>query len=137
LNLTTGPPRLTGEAGTRPLWIEDRYIVHGLASRLRPRDYATPSLLATLAQAQGFNVNRGRVRITARAASRDEARLLEIRPGAAVLVGEFAVQADGRPAQFVRARFRPDRYAFAFTVESDAPPRARNASREGIRERRR
>jgi GntR family transcriptional regulator len=124
-----------GTVGGQPLWIEDRYIVHALAARLRPKDYATPSLLATLAQAQGFAVDRGRVRITARAASRDEARLLGIRGGAAVLVGEFAVHAAGKPAQFVRARFRPDRYAFTFAVESEAPSPRQTSAREEIRDR--
>jgi hypothetical protein len=36
-----------------------------------------------------------------------------------VLVAEFAVHADGTPAQFVRARFRPDRYTFAFDIEAE------------------
>lgn len=108
-----------GEAGGRPLWIEDRYLVRALAARLRPRDFAVPSLLATLARERGLTVNRARVRIAAREATREEARRLRLRPGAPVLVAEFAVHADGVPAQFVRARFRPDRYTFAFDIEAE------------------
>lgn len=122
-----------GTVGGQPLWIEDRYIVRTWASRLRPRDLAVPSLLATLARAQGFTVDRARVRIAARGASRDEGRLLALRVGAPVLVGEFAVHAGGRPAQFVRARFRPDRYAFAFPVEPETPSRRRRMVREAVR----
>ncbi|HYM70661.1 MAG TPA: GntR family transcriptional regulator [bacterium] len=112
-----------GTAGGRPLWIEDRYVVRTLAGRLRPSDLAVPSLLATLARAEGLTVDRAQVEITARGASREESRHLALRPGAPVLVAEFAVHAGGRPAQFVRARFRPDRYGFAFTIAPGAPLR--------------
>jgi len=111
--------RRGGEAGGRPLWIEDRYLVRALAARLRPRDFAVPSLLATLARERGLTVNRARVRISAREASREEARWLGLRSGSPVLVAEFAVHADGTPAQFVRARFRPDRYTFAFDISAE------------------
>jgi GntR family transcriptional regulator len=121
-----------GTVGGQPLWIEDRYVLRVWASRLRPRDYATPSLLSTLVQSHGFVVDRGHVRITARPASREEARSLEMRTGAPLLVAEFAVQANRSPAQFVRARFRPDRYAFVFDVEASAPL-PRRAAKEGIR----
>lgn len=122
-----------GTVDGQPLWLEDRYILRTWAARLRPRDHATPSLLATLVRAKGFTVDRARVRITARGARRDEARALALRPGAPVLVAEFAVQAGGQPAQYVRARFRPDRYAFAFVVEPEAPLRRKNAVREAAR----
>ncbi len=121
-----------GTIGSRPLWIEDRYIVRAVASRLRPRDLTVPSLLATLARVQGLSVDSARVRIAARGASREEARLLSLRPGAPVLVAEFAVRAGGRPAQFVRARFRSDRYAFAFTIESETPVRPDPAGRAPV-----
>jgi GntR family transcriptional regulator len=121
-----------GAVGGRPLWLEDRYILRTWAARLRPRDYAVPSVLASLAQTEGFAVDRARVRIAARGAARDEARLLQVRSGAPVLVAEFAVQANGRPAQFVRARFRPDRYAFAFAIEAGTPFRRKAAAREVI-----
>jgi GntR family transcriptional regulator len=122
-----------GTVGGRPLWIEDRYVLRVWAARLKPRDYTVPSLLSTLAMSQGFTVDRGRVRIAARAASREEARLLDVRTGAPLLVAEFAVQANGSPAQFVRARFRSDRYEFAFDVEADAATRRRETPREGVR----
>jgi GntR family transcriptional regulator len=125
-----------GTVGGQPLWIEDRYVLRVWAVRLKLRDYAVPSLLSTLAASQGFTVDRGRVRIAARAAGRDEARLLEVRPGAPLLVAEFAVQARGSPAQFVRARFRSDRYEFAFDVEANAAGRRRSTPREGVRGRR-
>ncbi len=93
-----------------------------------------PGLLTTMARAQGLNVNRATVRIAARGASREGARLLSLRPGVPVLTAEFAVQAGGRPAQFVRARFRSDRYAFVFTVAPEAPVqpvRGARAARSG------
>lgn len=123
-----------GTIGGRPLWLEDRYMMRAVASRLRPRDFTVPSLLSTLAREHGLTVDRARVRIAARGASREEARLLDLRPGAPVMVAEFAVQADGQPAQFVRARFRPDRYAFAFTVEPETPLRRKPEGREGAQE---
>jgi GntR family transcriptional regulator len=103
--------------------VEDRYLARAVAVRLRLSDLRVPSLLATLARAHGLTVDRARVRIGARGASRDEARLLNLRPGAPLLAAEFAVLADGRPAQVVRAQFRPDRYAFVFTVSPEAPLR--------------
>ncbi|MDR7419569.1 MAG: GntR family transcriptional regulator [Armatimonadota bacterium] len=123
-----------GSVGGQPLWIEDRYVTRPWAVRLKPRDYAVPSLLSTLATSHGFTVDRGRVRIAAGAAGRGEARLLNVRSGAPLLVAEFAVQANGNPAQFVRASFRPDRYAFAFDVEAETPLRRRAARREGVRD---
>jgi GntR family transcriptional regulator len=125
-----------GSAGGAPLWIEDRYILRRWAVRLRPREYATPSLLATLARAQGFMVDGATVRIAARGATRDEARLLDLRSGAPVLVAEFAVSANGQPAQYVRARFRPDRYAFAFVVAPEAARDGKGVGAETVRERR-
>jgi GntR family transcriptional regulator len=127
--------RRLGTASSQPLWVEDRYIVRAWAMQLRPRDYATPSILATLARSRGFSVDRARVRIAARAARRDEARLLGVRHGAPVLVAEFAVSAGGRPAQLVRARFRPERYAFAFIVEAQGPMRSEAGTGEAIRDR--
>lgn len=120
-----------GTIGGRPLWIEDRYMARAMVSRLRPRDFTVPSLLSTLAREHGLTVDRARVRIAARGANREEARLLNLRPGAPVLVAEFAVQAGGHPAQFVRARFRSDRYAFAFTVEPETPLRRGVEARAG------
>ncbi|MGQ0551232.1 MAG: GntR family transcriptional regulator [Armatimonadota bacterium] len=124
-----------GEAGGRPLWIEDRYLVRALAARLRPRDFAVPSLLATLARERGLTVNRARVRIAARGASREEARWLGLRSGSPVLVAEFAVHADGEPAQFVRARFRPDLYTFAFDIEAEHVLRRTPSVPEGTHDR--
>ncbi|MDQ7839866.1 MAG: GntR family transcriptional regulator [bacterium] len=122
-----------GTASGRPLWIENRYILRSWASRLRPRDYVVPGILVRLAREQQLEVDRARVRIGARAAGREEARLLDLRPGAPLLVAEFAVQAGGQPAQFVRAWFRPDRYSFAFVVEPETPLDRRTAAREASR----
>jgi GntR family transcriptional regulator len=121
LELTSGAEVLwlyrLGTASGRALWLEDRYIVRSWAAGLRPRDFAVPGLLSTLARSHGFTVDRAQVRIAAADSTRDEARLLGLRTGAALLVSEFAVRAAGLPAQFVRARFRPDRYAFRFIIE--------------------
>lgn len=106
-----------GDVDGQPLWVEDRYVLRPWAGWLRPRDYAAPGVLSTLAAARGVAVDRGRVRLSARPAGREEARLLRLRAGAPVLVGEFAVWTAEAPAQFVRARFRADRYAFTVTVE--------------------
>jgi len=127
--------RRLGTVTGQPLWVEDRYIVRAWAMQLRRRDYATPSLLASLARSKGFSVDRARVRIAARAVTRDEARLLGVRPGAPVLVAEFAVCAGGRPAQLVRARFRPERYAFAFSIEAQGTVRTEASTGEAIRDR--
>jgi GntR family transcriptional regulator len=117
-----------GTAGGRPLWVEDRYLVRHLGARLRPRETATPSLLATLARERGFVVDRARVRISARDASREEARHLGVRRGAPVLAAEFVVCANGQPVQLVRARFRPDRYAFVFAIASEPQAQARRSA---------
>ncbi len=124
--------RRRGTAGGRPLWVEDRYVVRALASRLRPRDFSVPSLLAMLARERGLVVDRAQVHIAAREAAREEARALGLKAGAPVLVAEFAVNADGHPAQFVRARFRPDRYAFRFAIHAQAALQQTSLSRESV-----
>jgi DNA-binding GntR family transcriptional regulator len=66
----------------------------------------------------GVRADQSRLRITAAAATADQARSLRINPGDPVLINEFVVRAAGRPFEAARAVFRADRYAFTVEVFS-------------------
>jgi len=109
--------RRVGRAGDAPLWTEARYFPLGVGAHLHEGDLGRASMTAFLQAIVGLPVTSSRLRITAGPATADQARLLEIAPGDAVLINEFAFyDAEGRPTEAARAVFRADRYAFSFTI---------------------
>ena len=111
--------RRLGSVGEMPLWVESRYFQPAIATMLTEADLTSASVTALLETMTGRHVASSRLRITAGAATGEQARHLDVQPGAPVLINEFAVYADERPIEAARAVFRADRYAF--TVEVFAP----------------
>jgi GntR family transcriptional regulator len=111
--------RRVGSVGDAPLWVESRYFHPTIAAALSEADLRSASVTALLETMTGLHVSSSRLRITAGAATGEQARHLGLEAGDPVLINEFAVYAAGRPIEAARAVFRADRYAF--TVEVLAP----------------
>jgi GntR family transcriptional regulator len=110
--------RRLGWVGDAPLWLESRYFHPSVGDALAERDLESASVTALLETVAGQHVTSSRLRISAAAATSDQAKLLGLHAGDPVLINEFAVYADGRAVEAARAIFRADRYAFAVDVLS-------------------
>jgi GntR family transcriptional regulator len=100
---------------------------------LRSLDLVSDSLYAAL-EAQGRKPVRGVQRIQASLATPQEARLLSIPPGAAILrIERRSFLANGTPVELTRSAYRGDRYDFIMEVrEPSASSRtAKRARRAG------
>jgi DNA-binding GntR family transcriptional regulator len=113
--------RRVGSVGDAPLWVESRYFHPAVADALTESDLGSASVTALLEAVTGRHVGRSRLRITAGAATRDQAKHLALEPGEPVLINEFTVEADGHPIEAARAVFRADRYAFLVEVLDQQP----------------
>jgi GntR family transcriptional regulator len=115
--------RRVGWVGEAPLWLESRYLHPSIADAVTEPDLGSASMTALLEAVTGLRVESSRLRITAAAATADQARHLHLELGDPVLINEFVVLAEGRAVEAARAVFRGDRYAFAVEVfATDAPP---------------
>jgi GntR family transcriptional regulator len=123
--------RRLGWVDDEPLWIESRYFHPSVADALTEQDLRGASVTALLQAAVGETVTSSRLRISAGAATADQAKHLALRAGDPVLINEFAVYASGRPVEAARAIFRADRYAITAEVFSstDSVDLALRASR--------
>lgn len=110
--------RRVGWVGDAPLWIEARYIPPSVQDAFQQFDLMSASFTRLIEAGTGMRADQSRLRITAAAATPDQARSLHIEPGEPVLINEFVVQAGGRPFEAARAIFRADRYAFTVEVFS-------------------
>ena len=108
--------RRLGSVGGAPLWLETRHLHPDYESQVDDEVLRSPSVTALLGTLTGRHIESSRLRISAGAATSEQARLLAITPGDPVLINEFTVRADGRPVEAARAIFRGDRYAFAIEV---------------------
>ena len=107
--------RRLGWAGEEPLWVESRYFHPRIAECVSQADLSRVSVTAFLHAVAGVHVANTRLRITAGAATANQAKYLNVKPGEPVLINEFAFYGtDGRPTEAARAAFRADRYAFIF-----------------------
>lgn len=123
--------RRLGWAGSDPLWVESRYFHPTIGDRLREQDLTSTSITALVQGVIGVPVASTRLRLSAGAATREQAKLLAISPGDPVLINEFAVSdSQRRPVEATRAVFRADRYAF--TVEIPAVPEAGEVAGAGV-----
>lgn len=115
--------RRVGWVGEGPLWVESRYFHPRIADALIETDLGSASMTALLEAVTGLHVESSRLRITAAAATANQAEHLHLEPGDPVLINEFVVSAEGRAVEAARAVFRADRYAFSIEVfATDAPP---------------
>lgn len=108
--------RRRGLVGGIPLWLEARYLPPTVGADLAEAELGSASVTAHLQTIVGLPVTSSRLRISAAAATTNQAQLLQIQPGEPVLINEFAVYAEGRAIEAARAIFRADRYAFAVEV---------------------
>ncbi|POR45181.1 GntR family transcriptional regulator [Bosea psychrotolerans] len=113
-------------AENEPLAIETAAVP---ASLLSSPDLVGDSLYAALAAA-GCRPARGVQRLHASLATTQEAKLLMIPPGSAVLrIERRAFLANGRPIEFTVSAYRGDRYDFVATLRSS--PSETNGEGEG------
>lgn len=110
--------RRAGSVAGEPLWLESRWLHPDFAGALTDADLASASLTALYETRMGLSIESSSLRISAGAATREQARILHIDPGEPVLINEYAVYAAGRPIDATRSVFRGDRYAFSFEVFS-------------------
>ena len=110
-------------ADGQPIALETATLDRRASAVVTSSDLEHGSLHEALARA-GHVLRRGTATITAEAASRDDARLLEIRPGDPLLVERrIIVDAHNRPIEATESRYPADRYALdvSFAVEETLP----------------
>jgi GntR family transcriptional regulator len=108
--------RRVGSVAGEPLWLESRWLHPEYAEALTADDLQSASVTALYESKAGLPIESSRIRISAGAATKEQARYLDIEPGDPVLINEYAVYAGGKPVDATRSIFRSDRYAFAFEV---------------------
>ncbi len=113
--------RRVGSVAGEPLWLESRWLHPEFVEALTDADLTSASLTALYETRVGMPIESSRLRISAAAATREQAKTLRIEAGDPVLVNEYAVYADGRPIDATRSVFRADRYAFTFEVYAPGP----------------
>lgn len=112
--------RRLGSVGDAPLWLETRNLHPDYESLVDDEHLRSASVTALLGTLTGRHIDSSQLRISAGAATAEQARHLGLTAGDPVLINEFTVRADGRPVEAARAIFRGDRYAFAVEVFSAA-----------------
>lgn len=106
-------------ADGRPMAVESAILDRRVAGVVTSTDLERGSLHEALAAA-GHVLRRGTATITAQAADRADARLLEIRPGEPLLVERrVIVDAHGRPIEATESRYAADRYALDVSFDVD------------------
>ena len=84
-------------------------------------DFASSSLYQTLRERYGIRVSRADEILEARAASRDEAELLEIPRRSSVLVMSRTLwNVDGKPVEMAHSVYRGDRYRAVLSIPATA-----------------
>jgi GntR family transcriptional regulator len=116
--LETTRIRRVGSVAGEPLWIESRWLHPDFAGALSESDLESASLTALYETRVGLHIESSRLRISAGAATSEQARYLHIEAGEPVLINEYAVYTGSKPIDATRSIFRGDRYAFAFEVSA-------------------
>jgi GntR family transcriptional regulator len=88
------------------------YVPQDIGSNYDSNDLATQPLLQLL-ERSGVVVEGAQQRITATLADADVADLLETEVGIALLeIRRIVTDSDGRPVEYIRGLYRPDRYQY-------------------------
>lgn len=99
-----------------PLSLQTAYLPALLCPRLEENDLSG-SLYRLLESRYGLRLWTGRETLRACGATPSQARLLQVREGAAVMYAErITYAADGRPVEYLEAIWRGDRYDFKVTL---------------------
>jgi GntR family transcriptional regulator len=118
-------------ADNQPIAIESAALHPRTAPAVMEADLERHSLHATLVKA-GYILTSGRATISAEDATGDDARLLAMRRGGALLVEERIIRdLRGEPLEFTESRYPADRYALDvdFVVEEVARRRRHRPQR--------
>lgn len=108
-------------ADGRPMAVESTILDRRVAAVVTSADLEAGSLHEALAAA-GHVLRRGSATITADAATREDARLLEIRPGDPLLVERrIIVDRQGRTLEATESRYPADRYALDVSFDVERP----------------
>ncbi|HEX2470901.1 MAG TPA: GntR family transcriptional regulator [Candidatus Limnocylindrales bacterium] len=108
-------------ADERPIALESTVLVDACADAVMTADVETGSLHEILGRA-GFILRRGTGTISAAAATADDARWLELRPGDPLLVERrVIVDGHGRAIESTESRYAADRYGLDVQFDVEAP----------------
>ena len=103
----------------RPIAVETAVLVWRTADVVMAADLESGSLHEALARA-GLHLRRGHATISAEAATPDDARLLGVAEGEALLVERrVIVDVHGRPVEATESRYPGERYALDVRFEVD------------------
>ena len=120
LELETGTEvtriRRVGSVAGEPLWLESRWLHPRLTGALTADDLQSASVTTLYGPKAGLPIDSSRIRISAGAATKEQARHLRIEPDDPVLINDYSVYSGGKAVDATRSIFRSDRYAFAFEV---------------------
>jgi GntR family transcriptional regulator len=104
-----------------PMAVERSYIPVQVAPGLDDVKLTDTSLYAILEDRFGIELDHGEQTIEAGIVDPDDAALLELRPGSAVLLVERRAFAEGRPVELTVSAYRGDRYQLHVGLDA-APP---------------
>ena len=97
--------------------MEERYLPPSLAAQLSRADVESRSIFFLLGRLNGKAVSRLDIEVSSRAATAELARLLEVQPGAPLLIRTSTFRsADGRPLVHGTTTFLAEHYSFRFSV---------------------
>lgn len=114
-----------------PIVLVITYVPQKLCPELINEDLSTQSLYAILEKKYGLELAHGRRTLEAVAATKEEAKLLEIDEGdPIILLRSISYLKDGRPIEYFKARHRGDRSRFE--VELVRPGKAEALSPEDM-----
>ncbi|WP_146165664.1 GntR family transcriptional regulator [Murinocardiopsis flavida] len=106
----------------RPVCVETAKIPRGVAPQLAAADMTDRSIHAALEEHSGVRVVRSDFMVWAAAAQAETAELLDLEPGAPVLIGEALTYAQtGSPVLLTQTVYRSDAYRFAATLTRTHP----------------
>ena len=104
-------------AGGEPIAIEEVWIPRTRFPGIEKIDFARNSLYETLRERYGVKIGSARETIEARAATPEEARLLNFMARSSLLVvSRILLDTDGRPMESAHSVYRGDRYRAVLTI---------------------
>lgn len=105
-----------------PLTLQTSYLPHSLVPGLESEDLSRGSLVQLLERRYGYRLVFARQVISAQNASLTDARLLAVKPGAALLhMEKLSCTTGRRPIEFVSMLLPPDRYQFHIEHQPNRP----------------
>lgn len=105
-------------ADGQPMAVERGYLVAALTPGLLDDSFADRSLYTVLAERYGIVFDSGDERIEAANVDDEDARLLEVTPGAAVLRLQRVSRWRGRTVEYTASSYRGDRYQLSASLDN-------------------